>query len=41
MALELDDKLVVGISSRALFDLEEENRIFETVTVLIALYVVF
>lgn len=26
---ELDDKLVVGISSRALFDLEEENRIFE------------
>lgn len=29
MALILDDKLVVGISSRALFDLEEENRIFE------------
>ena len=29
MALLLDDKLVVGISSRALFDLEEENRIFE------------
>lgn len=29
MALNLDDKLVVGISSRALFDLEEENRIFE------------
>lgn len=29
MALELDDKLVVGISSRALFDLEEENEIFE------------
>ena len=29
MALKLDDKLVVGISSRALFDLEEENRIFE------------
>ena len=28
MALSLDDKLVVGISSRALFDLEEENRIF-------------
>lgn len=28
MALNLDDKLVVGISSRALFDLEEENRIF-------------
>lgn len=30
MALTLDDKLVVGISSRALFDLEEENEIFET-----------
>lgn len=29
MALQLDNKLVVGISSRALFDLEEENRIFE------------
>lgn len=29
MAMNLDDKLVVGISSRALFDLEEENRIFE------------
>lgn len=29
MALDLDSKLVVGISSRALFDLEEENRIFE------------
>ncbi len=29
MPLNLDDKLVVGISSRALFDLEEENRIFE------------
>lgn len=29
MALELDDKLVVGISSRALFDLEEENRIYD------------
>ena len=28
MAVELDDKLVVGISSRALFDLEEEDRIF-------------
>ena len=28
MAFELADKLVVGISSRALFDLEEENRIF-------------
>ena len=30
MALKLDDKLVVGISSRALFDLEEENTIYET-----------
>ena len=30
MALKLDDKLVVGISSRALFDLEEENKIFES-----------
>lgn len=30
MALKLDDKLVVGISSRALFDLKEENKIFET-----------
>lgn len=29
MALKLDDKLVVGISSRALFDLEEENLIYE------------
>lgn len=29
MSLKLDDKLVVGISSRALFDLEEENQIFE------------
>lgn len=29
MAFNLDDKLVIGISSRALFDLEEENRIFE------------
>ena len=29
MAISLDDKLVVGISSRALFDLEEENRIYE------------
>ena len=29
MALQLDDKLVVGISSRALFDLEEEDRIFK------------
>lgn len=29
MGLTLDDKLVVGISSRALFDLEAENRIYE------------
>ena len=29
MALILDDKLVVGISSRALFDLENENTIYE------------
>ncbi len=29
MAVNLDKKLVVGISSRALFDLEEENRIYE------------
>ncbi len=29
MALDLNQKLVVGISSRALFDLEEENRIYE------------
>ena len=28
MAVDLSNKLVVGISSRALFDLEEENRIF-------------
>ena len=28
MALDLNNKLVVGISSRALFDLEEENKIF-------------
>ena len=28
MSLQLDDKLVVGISSRALFDLEE-NKIYE------------
>jgi len=27
---QLDDKLVVGISSRALFDLERENAIFDT-----------
>jgi 5'-nucleotidase len=29
MPVSLDDKLVVAISSRALFNLEEENRIFE------------
>jgi len=29
MAYSLDDLLVIGISSRALFDLEHENRIFE------------
>lgn len=29
MSLKLEDKLVVGISSRALFDLEQENEIFE------------
>lgn len=30
MAATLDDKLVVAISSRALFNLEEENRLFES-----------
>jgi 5'-nucleotidase len=30
MAVSLSDKLVVAISSRALFDFEEENRVFET-----------
>ncbi len=29
MPLDLNDRLVVGISSRALFDLEEANRVFE------------
>ena len=29
MAATLDGKLVVAISSRALFDFEEENRVFE------------
>lgn len=29
MAVTLDDQLVVAISSRALFDFEEENRLFE------------
>ncbi len=30
MAVSLDDKLVVAISSRALFNMEEENRLFES-----------
>jgi 5'-nucleotidase len=30
MAVSLDNKLVVAISSRALFDFEEENRVFES-----------
>ena len=29
MAVNLDNKMVIGISSRALFDLEAENRIYE------------
>ncbi len=29
MAIDLTDKLVIGVSSRALFDLEAENEIFE------------
>ena len=29
MSYKLDDKLVIAISSRALFSLEEENKIFE------------
>ena len=29
MSYELNTKLVIGISARALFDLREENRIFE------------
>ena len=29
MAVTLEDKLVIGVSSRALFDLEEENRILK------------
>ena len=29
MSSTLQDRLVVAISSRALFDFEEENRIFE------------
>ena len=30
MPATLDDKLVVAISSRALFNFEEENRLFES-----------
>ena len=30
MAYKLDQKMVIGISSRALFDLMVENEIFET-----------
>ena len=30
MGATLDGKLVVAISSRALFDFEEENRLFDT-----------
>src|SRR4051794_17279132 len=30
MSLDLTDQLVVAISSRALFDFEEENSVFET-----------
>ena len=29
MAYSLDKKMVIGVSSRALFDLTVENRIFE------------
>ncbi len=29
MSVNLENYLVIGISSRALFDLEKENRIFE------------
>lgn len=29
MPLDLSDILVVGVSSRALFDLEKENELFE------------
>jgi hypothetical protein len=29
MPVDLSDILVVGVSSRALFDLEKENKIFE------------
>ena len=30
MSVSFSDYLVIGISSRALFNLEEENKIFET-----------
>ena len=30
MKTDFTNTLVIGVSSRALFDLEEENRIFET-----------
>ena len=30
MAYQLTDKMVIGVSSRALFDLTVENAIFET-----------
>ena len=29
MAVTLDDKLVIGVSSRALFNLEEENKMLK------------
>jgi len=29
MAYSLEDKLVIAVSSRALFDLEDENKIFK------------
>lgn len=29
MGLDLSEKLVIGVSSRALFDLEDENRVFQ------------
>ena len=32
MPATLDNKLVVALSSRALFDFEEENRVFESET---------
>ena len=30
MAVDLTQSLVIGVSSRALFDLEEANRVYET-----------